>query len=81
MADQTQPTLIDCPNCRKALVLLSIENYPRLAHLSSGELKELPGDILAEVRDGVREGIDAKFAVIDRDGRYKCDWCGKTQTL
>jgi len=77
MADELRTNLIDCPNCGKALVLLSIENYPDLAHLESGELDELPGEIRGELQGTT----DAKFAVVDRQGRYKCDWCGETQTL
>jgi hypothetical protein len=40
-------------------------------------LNELPGDIRDEI---MVENIEAKFAVVDREGRYKCDWCGEMQT-
>jgi hypothetical protein len=81
MADWKEaPTLIVCPNCRKPLVLFSIENYPRLAHMSSGELGDLPGDIHSEIR-GAIEATDAKFAVVDRSDEYLCRWCGTTQTF
>jgi hypothetical protein len=69
-----EPTLLDCPNCRKPLVLLSVESYPGLAHLSSGELSDLPG----EIRDELRDTPDANFAVIDAAGHYTCGWCGTT---
>jgi hypothetical protein len=62
MTEEPRPNLIDCPNCKKPLVLSSIENYSRLAHLSStssGDLNELPGDI----RDRIMgENIDSKYA-------------------
>jgi hypothetical protein len=73
------PQMLLCPSCHEPLVLLSIENYPRLADMRSGELGHLPGDI----RDALEplDTPDAKFAVVDRNGEYFCLWCNSTQKL
>jgi hypothetical protein len=82
MADQ-EPRLLDCPSCRKPLVLLSIERYPRLVESPAGELDDLPGDIQVDARNAAlgQAQTDAKFAVVDRSGSYLCGWCGSIQRV
>jgi hypothetical protein len=38
------------------------------------QLTDLPG----EIQDVTTGQPDAKFAIIDNDGNYTCDWCGST---
>jgi hypothetical protein len=82
MADQ-EPRLLECPSCRKPLVLLSIESYPRLVESPAGELDELPGDIQVDARNAAlaHAQTDAKFAVVDRNGSYLCGWCDSIQRV
>jgi predicted RNA-binding Zn-ribbon protein involved in translation (DUF1610 family) len=69
------PVLTKCPNCGSDLALLPASAYS--LSLSDDQLREIaPGDITDEANS-----VEARFAVMDAEGRYTCPSCDTPQTF
>jgi hypothetical protein len=73
MANETLPTLVNCPACDSGLVLL-----PHTLFTSAVDPAELD---LGDIVDTQTMRRVASYALVNADGDYTCPRCRKTQTF